>query len=88
MLSDSKEKLVIEKGKIESVINSFIDGLIMIDTNQKIALINPEAKIILGIEDSIGKTFLELINFPKIKELYEVLAKTDDHCKEKMRISF
>lgn len=84
-LSDSKEKIVTEKGKVDSVLNSLMDGLIMIDQDQKIALINPEAKNILEInkEETLGKTLLELTNFAKIKELNEVLIRTKGHCGDK-----
>ncbi|MFH1838139.1 MAG: ATP-binding protein [Candidatus Kuenenbacteria bacterium] len=83
-LSDSKEKLAIEKGKVEAVINSLTDGLIMINQEQKIILINSKVENILNIkkEKLIGKTLFELINFSQIKELYEILTKTEGHCKE------
>jgi PAS domain S-box-containing protein len=85
-LTDSKEKLIKEKGKVDAVINSLTDGLIMIDLEQKIILINPKAQSILNVtkeEKLIGKVLSELVNFPQIKELYEVLAKTEGHCREK-----
>jgi len=84
-LSDSKEKLTIEKGKVDAVINSLTDGLIMIDLEQKIILINPKAQSILNVKEKkiIGKVLSELVNFSKIKELYKVLNKTKGHCKEK-----
>ncbi|MBI4652653.1 PAS domain-containing protein [Candidatus Kuenenbacteria bacterium] len=84
-LSDSKEKLTVEKGKVDAVINSLTDGLIMIDQGQRIILINPKAQSILNIEEEkiIGKALSELINFPQIKELYEILTKTAGHCREK-----
>jgi two-component system sensor histidine kinase VicK len=85
-LTDSKEKLIKEKGKVDAVINSLTDGLIMIDLEQKIILINPKAQSILNVtkeEKLIGKVLPELVNFPHIKELYEVLTKTEGHCREK-----
>jgi len=74
-----------EKNKTLAVINNFVDGLLLLDRENKIVLINPEAKNILEInkEESLGKTLLELVNFVKIKELQEVLIKTEGHCKDK-----
>jgi PAS domain S-box-containing protein len=75
-LSFSKEKLAEEKGKIDAVINSLADGLIMVGQDQKIVLINPEAKAILGAkeEDLLGKTLSELTGFPHIKKLHQALG--------------
>jgi two-component system phosphate regulon sensor histidine kinase PhoR len=76
-LSSSKEKLAEEKGKIDAVINSLVDGLIMVDQDQKIVLINPEARAILGIKEEgwLGKTLSEFTYLPRVKKLYQVLGK-------------
>ncbi|MEK9130078.1 MAG: ATP-binding protein [Patescibacteria group bacterium] len=83
-LSDSKEKLVVEKGKIEAVVNSLTDGLVMINQEQRIILINPKAQNILNVEgkELIGKTLFELSEFSQIKKFYEVFLNTEGHCRD------
>ncbi|MCJ7827876.1 ATP-binding protein [Patescibacteria group bacterium] len=76
-LSSSKEELSAEKGKIDAVIYSLTDGLIMVDGEEKTVLFNPKAKIVLGIkkeEHVLGKTLSELARFTKVKKLYQVLG--------------
>ncbi|MEK7166878.1 MAG: ATP-binding protein [Patescibacteria group bacterium] len=84
-LYDSKEKLTIEKGKMDAAINSLTDGLIIINLEQKIILINSKAENILNLKNGIliGKTLSEFIDLPYIKELYEILTKTEGHCRDK-----
>lgn len=76
-LSSSKEELATEKSKIDAVIYSLVDGLIMVDNEEKTVLFNPKAKIVLGIkneENVLGETLSELARFIKIKKLYQVLG--------------
>lgn len=75
-LSQSKEKLIEEKRKIDAVISNLIDGLIMVDQEQKIILINPKAIAILDVEkkELLGTSLFKLMRFTHIKKLCHVLG--------------
>lgn len=76
-LTYSKEEIITEKGKIDSVVNSLVDGLIMVDEKERVMLINPKAKVVLKVkeeENVIGRTLSELTNLGYLKNLYEILG--------------
>lgn len=58
---DAKEKIEEEQNKTFAMISNLVDPVIVIDNEQKIILVNPSAKRILGIrEDEIGKKIKSL----------------------------
>ncbi len=73
------QKLMDEKHKADSIVNSISDGIIVTDKNKKISLINRAAERAFEIRQSenIGKHFLEVINNDEVFKLIETASKTD-----------
>jgi PAS domain S-box-containing protein len=65
-----------ERKKISLVFNNFTDGIIILDEQDKIFLINPEAlKILeLDVEKLLGKSFKMMTYFPKTKPIESILS--------------
>lgn len=65
-----------ERKKISLVFNNFIDGIIILDEQDKIFLINPEAvKLLeLDVEKLLGKSFKMMTYFPKTKPIESILS--------------
>lgn len=68
-----------ERNKTLSVINNLTDGLLVFDTEEKLALINPQAQDFfkLGAGETTGKSTLELSKFPSFKPLSNLLEQRD-----------
>lgn len=66
-----------EKNKTLAIINSFVDGLVVIDQDDRILLINPRARTFLGIRSGglIGKTIQEAATSPRFRSLASALGK-------------
>lgn len=72
-LKDSLEK----QNKLESILKSMDSGVIAVDKEYKVIIINPYAQKIFGIkEDIIGKN---LMNFIKDYELGEIFKNSEDN---------
>ncbi len=70
-LSRLEEILETEKGKLEAIITSLADGVFMIDTENRLLIINDAAKQFLGIEKE-NPTFFDILSlFPKTYDLTE-----------------
>ncbi len=68
-LSRLEEVLKTEKGKLEATITSLADGIFLLDTNNRLLIINDAAKHFLGIEKD-NPTFLDLLTlWPKAYDL-------------------
>ena len=65
-----------ERKKISLVFNNFTDGIIILDEEDRIFLINPEAvKILeLDLEKLLGKSFQMMTYFPKTKPIEFILS--------------
>jgi PAS domain S-box-containing protein len=76
-VNSNRKALSAEKNKVEAIINNLVDGLIMVDKNKRVVLINPKAGKFLGIKEKemLGKTLLELRRVPLIKKLSQLLGK-------------
>lgn len=79
------KKLVDEKNKSISIVNSISDPIIVTDVEHKIMMINPACELIFDItqDDAIGRHFLEVI---ENKSIYNIIndtangkAKKDDN---------
>ena len=74
---NEREKEIIFGGeKIKYIIRNFVDGLIMLDNQNIITLINPKAEKVLGIkkEEVVGKKVtLEMFSQPKFQNLSRVV---------------
>ena len=64
--------LEIEKGKLTSMISSLVDGVLMVDTNKNLLIINDAAKEFLQLK-SVTPTFAEVTE--SIGQQYELTAK-------------
>ncbi len=66
-----------ERKKIQLILDNFIDGLLILDSNKKIGSVNPPAERFLKIheDDVCGKTLESLSKNGRIKELSKVLEK-------------
>lgn len=64
-----------EKSKTLAIITNFSDGLLVLDKENKLSLINPQAEIFFGVKSKeiINKPFLELTNseFKPLMEFFE-----------------
>ncbi len=60
-----------EKSRIESILHSMADGVIAIDADGRIVLLNPSAIKILGIfrKDILGRPVIKVIEKPQITDL-------------------
>jgi len=76
-VEEEREKVEEEKDKTATIIKHLADGLLVLDSGQRISLINPQAEDLFKIEakDVIGKFISELTAFPDFKFLAEFLAK-------------
>lgn len=74
---EARRKAEEEKDKTLTIITNFTDGLLVFDRENKLSLINPQAKHFLGIKDSelIGKTTLELRNLSQFKPLIDLIGE-------------
>lgn len=65
-----------EKDKTETIITNFADGLLVIDGEDRLSLINPQAEVFFGVRQGevIGKSVSELLKFAPLKPLMELLS--------------
>ena len=67
------EELEQEREKISSVLSQMMDGIIIVDANGVIEMINPAAQRIFGVvtENVLGKSMIEVVRNHKIFETWE-----------------
>ncbi len=75
-IETARTELKREKGRIEKIILSLVDGLLVLQDNE-ILLLNPSAEEILRIkgEEIFGKSLDLLLQYPNLKILYQFLKK-------------
>jgi len=61
-ISKLQHVLKTEKGKIESMVYSMSDGVIMTDKDTKVLVINPKAKKMLGLEGDKDTTIYQIVD--------------------------
>lgn len=67
-LKDSLEK----QNKLESILKSMDSGVIAVDKEYKVIIINPYAQKIFGIkEDIIGKSLMDFVNDYELEEIFK-----------------
>ena len=54
--------LEIEKGKLNSMVASMADGVMMVDNNNRLIVINPQAKHLLGLTEKKDVTIFEVLD--------------------------
>jgi PAS domain S-box-containing protein len=76
-VEEARKKAEEEKNKTLAVITNFVDGLLVFDKEGKVSLINPQAENFCKVkeEEVIGKSILELSQFPNLKPIVEAVEK-------------
>lgn len=66
-----------ERDKTLAVITNFTDGLVVLDKENKVSLVNPQAEDFFNVkaQDIIGKSVSELSSFPNLKSLTDLLTR-------------
>lgn len=75
-IKDSEQKIKEEEAKTKATLISLTEGLIILNKQQKIALMNPEAEKIMQLKEAkvIGKKIEETIrDYPNFEKLYKAL---------------
>jgi two-component system, NtrC family, sensor histidine kinase KinB len=78
--------IVAQKSRIESIVNSLKDAIIVLDENKKFVLFNPKAIALLGIsgESLMGKTAPEIAVYNNLmRDLLKMMDNQEEAVKEK-----
>ena len=71
-LKSAVEKLTEEEKKMTAIVNSIAEGLILVDSNNRVLHINPAAERLLNISaDSIDKDITEIIQNDELIHIFE-----------------
>lgn len=84
-LRDTIGQITEERNKLQAILTSMTDGVIAIDRQGHILLINPTVEIMFGVrlEDIMGKSVIEVIrNYELEKLLLGALARDDSFTRE------
>ncbi len=76
-VEEARGKAEEEKDKTQSIITNLTDGLLVLDSENKFSLINPQAEEFFNIKNSevVGKTVVELAELPKLRSLINLLSE-------------
>jgi PAS domain S-box-containing protein len=76
-VEEARERAEEEKNKTLAIIQNFADGLLVFDKEGKVSLINPQAENFCKVKEKevIGKSILELSQFPNFKPMVEAVGK-------------
>jgi PAS domain S-box-containing protein len=76
-VEEARERAEEEKNKTLAIIQNFVDGLLVFDKEGKVSLINPQAENFCKVKEKemIGKSILELSQFPDFKPIVEAVGK-------------
>lgn len=87
MIRDREREITIERDKVNSLLNSLTDGLIMIDPFGKVIALNPQGSKMLQVrsKDVIGRTLTETDFQPELKEFGKYIAQLGDKNKIETR---
>ena len=78
-LKSAVEKLTEEEKKMTAIVNSIAEGLILVDSNNRILHINPAAERLLDLsQDSIDKDITELIHNDELIQIEQAPSKNED----------
>lgn len=74
--------------EFESILTNIVDGIIVLDDQYRIILINPAARSIFNIEgEVIGKYFLEVLRESRIDKLVQQVVEKDEKSSIELRIN-
>jgi PAS domain S-box-containing protein len=76
-VEEARGKIEEERNKTLAIIQNFTDGLLVFDKEGKVSLINPQAENFFKVKgkEVIGKSILELSQFPDFKPMVEAVGK-------------
>lgn len=76
-VDEARRKAEQERDKTQVIINNFVDGLLVFDKENKLSLINPQARRFLNLEhqEVIGQSVSELKNFLSFQPLLNLLGE-------------
>ncbi|MYE88614.1 cell wall metabolism sensor histidine kinase WalK [Candidatus Poribacteria bacterium] len=78
-LKSAVEKLTEEEKKMTAIVNSIAEGLILVDSNNRILHINPAAERLLDLsQDNIDKDITELIQNDELIQIEQAPSKNED----------
>ena len=78
-LKSAVEKLTEEEKKMTAIVNSIAEGLILVDSSNRVLHINPAAERLLDLsEDSINKDITELIQNDELIQIEQTPSKNED----------
>ena len=78
-LKSAVEKLTEEEKKMTAIVNSIAEGLILVDSNNRILHINPAAERLLDLsQDSIDKDITKLIQNDELIQIEQAPSKNED----------
>ncbi|SKA83544.1 PAS/PAC sensor signal transduction histidine kinase [Caloramator quimbayensis] len=78
-LQETINDLSDKKNKLESILTSMEDGVIVVDNNEKILLMNPAAKKFFSISEEVeGKHFIEVIRNTEIENIINYDVDTEN----------
>lgn len=76
-VEEARKKAEEERDKTQAIITNFTDGLLLLDAENKLSLINPHAEKFFNIkkEDIIGKTISELNTLPAVRPVMDLVGE-------------
>jgi PAS domain S-box-containing protein len=76
-VEEERKKAEEEKSKTLAIIQNFVDGLLVFDKEGKVSLINPQAENFCKVkkEEVLGKSILELTQFPNFIPIVEAVGR-------------
>ena len=79
-----REVIIAEKSKMEAMVESMVEGVIMTDNQEKLVVINPAAKKLLGFNPNVQVTSKKLIQSFKEAGEEKLFNKGTDFAEEKV----
>lgn len=76
-VDEERKRAEQEKEKTSTIIENFVDGLLIFDKKDNLILINPKAKKLLKIKENqiLGRNFSSFKEIKNLKFLYKILGK-------------
>jgi signal transduction histidine kinase len=81
-VEEERKRVEEEKNKTLTIVENFVDGLLIFDRDKKLILINPQAEIFLQAEkrEIIGKSIKDLEKIPGFKKIFEIIGPEIQPC--------
>jgi len=79
-VEETRKEAVMERDKTVSIINHFTDGLVVVDKNNNLELINPAAENFFDLKNEkiTGKNISVLKNIPSLTEMLKIILKNGE----------